>query len=427
MIDEIRLNRQTSAAFKRRLQQARGYFADDESSLDNVARIADKLEYANMSYSIQQAKRATADTLKRLELMQKEYEIYEKAIEEFDFASAKLLRNIPQIDTEDIKDMWFVDSEKINIALLNSILMGNSNVGIRTIFESRSDVDKVDWERTENGKSKITVTFNNGDPAVVLLEGEDYYIAEDGKSYFYNNVRAMLEAAGTTVDYQQTPGGGSTIGISLGGMLLKTLVEGEDYEIGVDEKAHFMDEAHGPLPPGANPNNEQMRRLIEVALGEVGYHEKNKDGKEGSGNYTKYGDWYNSDGKKWCAMFVSWCANEIGLSTDVMLKFAAVDEGRQWYKDEERYFLRDSEYEPKEGDTIFFKNQKSGQNHVGLVTAYDAENKTVYTVEGNTSDMVGLKQYKMSDTYITGFGSNGGDSFGTIPTGSSDGSGAKID
>ena len=119
---------------------------------------------------------------------------------------------------------------------------------VRATFESRDDVEKVEWERTEEGKSRVTITYNDGREPQVLLEGLDYYIKDD-KSYFYNNVRTILEAQGVKVEWQEAPGGGSTIGVRQGGVLVKTLEEGTDYFIGADGKAHFLDMAYGPLPP----------------------------------------------------------------------------------------------------------------------------------------------------------------------------------
>jgi len=134
---------------------------------------------------------------------------------------------------------------------------------VRATFESRDDVEKVEWERTEEGKSRVTITYNDGREPQVLLEGLDYYIKDD-KSYFYNNVRTILEAQGVKVEWQEAPGGGSTIELSLpvkmpAGteyMALATLVEGKDYFIGPLGKAHFLDMTYGPLPPAANKSSE---------------------------------------------------------------------------------------------------------------------------------------------------------------------------
>ena len=54
--------------------------------------------------------------------------------------------------------------------------------------------------------------------------------------------------------------------------------------------------------------------FIEILKSEVGYIEKasnhNLDDKKanpGDANFTKYGDWYGSNGVYWCQQFISWC------------------------------------------------------------------------------------------------------------------------
>lgn len=55
--------------------------------------------------------------------------------------------------------------------------------------------------------------------------------------------------------------------------------------------------------------------FIEVLKSEVGYIEKasnnkldSKTSNPGSANFTKYGEWYKSNGVYWCQQFISWCA-----------------------------------------------------------------------------------------------------------------------
>lgn len=60
---------------------------------------------------------------------------------------------------------------------------------------------------------------------------------------------------------------------------------------------------------------------------------------------------------------------------------------------------------------------RSGQNHTGIVTGYDSKSKTVFTIEGNTKDRVARRSYKLTDTYIVGYGKNGG-----VTEGQTDGS-----
>ena len=49
----------------------------------------------------------------------------------------------------------------------------------------------------------------------------------------------------------------------------------------------------------------QRSEIIAIAAKEIGY-------KEYQGNNNKYGVWYGMNNQPWCAMFVSWCADQVG-------------------------------------------------------------------------------------------------------------------
>ena len=51
-----------------------------------------------------------------------------------------------------------------------------------------------------------------------------------------------------------------------------------------------------------------LQDFIDVAENQVGYEES-------SDGTTTYGEWYGLPTGAWCAMFVSWCANEAGIMT----------------------------------------------------------------------------------------------------------------
>ena len=62
--------------------------------------------------------------------------------------------------------------------------------------------------------------------------------------------------------------------------------------------------------------------IVIVAKFQVG----NIDGKP-------YWSWYGFDHRvEWCACFVSWCANESGISDITIPKFSRVEDGIQWFK-----------------------------------------------------------------------------------------------
>lgn len=141
-------------------------------------------------------------------------------------------------------------------------------------------------------------------------------------------------------------------------------------------------------------------KFINIALGEVGYQEMDANGKTGtSGNYTKYGAWYGINPGAWCAMYVSWCANQAGVPTNIIPKYASVQIGMDWYKNKGLFQYKES-YTPKAGDIMFMKS--NGASHTGIVLYCDGT--TLYTVEGNTSDMCACRKYSVTNSKITGYG-----------------------
>lgn len=145
------------------------------------------------------------------------------------------------------------------------------------------------------------------------------------------------------------------------------------------------------------PNVDYAARLVKIATEEIGYQ-------EGPNNDTKYGKWYNLNYEPWCAMFVSWCANQAGISTDIIPKYCGCTAGMEWFIEKELFQTRESEYLPKAGDVVFFRNSgdKSGSSHTGIVYACDGIK--VYTIEGNASDMCKKNSYYLGSTYIVGYG-----------------------
>lgn len=131
--------------------------------------------------------------------------------------------------------------------------------------------------------------------------------------------------------------------------------------------------------------------IVDVAIGELGYTE------EGN-NSTKYGKWYGANGAAWCHMFVSWCANQAGVSTSIVPKTASTTSGMNWFKNK-GLFKYKGKYTPKRGDIVYFK---TGRNHVGIVEKVSGS--TLHTVEGNTSDKVARRTYPLNHSTITGYG-----------------------
>lgn len=180
---------------------------------------------------------------------------------------------------------------------------------------------------------------------------------------------------------------------------------------------------------------DQRTDIVNIAKSQVGYQEGSSSSQlsgtsYGGKNYTEYGRWYGLQ-DMWCAMFVSWCANTAGVSSSVVPKHCFTPTGLQWFKDRGRAYSRktvaNGGYTPKAGDIIYFKSSRNNNstNHVGIVTKYS--NRTVYTVEGNTSSAtistnggaVCEKSYSIDNTYIVYICSPAYKSSGSTSSGSS--------
>ena len=146
----------------------------------------------------------------------------------------------------------------------------------------------------------------------------------------------------------------------------------------------------------ANINNDELylalhsekgkEDLVDVALDELGviFDE--------SSNSTPYGRWYynnidNTDdfpGAAWCAMYVSYNLNKLGADVPM---YAAVSYGATNFQNEaangngEWHWAYEG-YVPRRGD-IFFTD-----GHTGIVMAANSED--LYTIEGNTTDDLGV-------------------------------------
>lgn len=156
--------------------------------------------------------------------------------------------------------------------------------------------------------------------------------------------------------------------------------------------------------------------IVSIAQSQLGYQEGGSPNQlsgqiYGGVNHTEYGAWYGAQ-DMWCAMFVSWCADLAGVSTDVIPSHSFTPNGLQWFANRGQAYAREEveagSYTPQPGDLVYFKSSRNTRttNHVGLVTGY-ADGR-LYTIEGNVAaagattngGMVVAKSYPITNTYI---------------------------
>lgn len=164
--------------------------------------------------------------------------------------------------------------------------------------------------------------------------------------------------------------------------------------------------------------------VLRIAQNEIGYKEKkskskldDKTANAGTANYTKYGrdfdekypNFYNGkkNGYAWCDQFVDWCfVTAFGVKDALRLLCqpekslgAGCTYSLKYYEENNQLFDT-----PEVGDQIFFSDtsNKNKCSHTGLV--YDVDRTSVYTIEGNTSNEVAIRVYKLGDKKIVGYG-----------------------
>lgn len=140
---------------------------------------------------------------------------------------------------------------------------------------------------------------------------------------------------------------------------------------------------------------EGAQKLINIAKKEIGNNESD-------GTHMKYETYMGFGGSDpWCAMFVSWCANEAGfIDSGIIPKYASCSDGVSWFESKNQFHREGTGYTPQPGDIVFFGD--GGGSHTGIVVSADANN--VYTIEGNTSDMVAEKTRPRATGYVYGYG-----------------------
>lgn len=132
--------------------------------------------------------------------------------------------------------------------------------------------------------------------------------------------------------------------------------------------------------------------IVAVAISQIG-----------NINGEPYWSWYGWETRvAWCACFVSWCANECGyIEAGIIPMFAWCPYGVQWFQD--RALWQDNSYIPEPGDIIFFDWEQDGVcDHVGIVEYVEGE--YVHTVEGNTSNSVARRTYRIGSVSVFGYG-----------------------
>ena len=126
---------------------------------------------------------------------------------------------------------------------------------------------------------------------------------------------------------------------------------------------------------------------------------------------AKYNRWYGAvNGNytySWCQTFLSWCAEQAEIGTDVFPKAVSVASAYAAFAGQKRYqksAAQGGSYTPRAGDVAFYSENGDADalSHVGLVTG--TADGTLYTIEGNVSNQVQRCERQLDSVQIIGYG-----------------------
>lgn len=153
---------------------------------------------------------------------------------------------------------------------------------------------------------------------------------------------------------------------------------------------------------GTNIDPEEFERILATTASDMVAIAQSQIGQTGG---QPYWSWYGFGSRvEWCAIFVSWCADQCGyIGAGIVPKFASCGVGVQWFQNRGQWLPGSATPEP--GMLIFFRwygSDSSIADHVGIVER--VESGRVYTIEGNANDQVRQNSYPIGYGEIKGYG-----------------------
>jgi CHAP domain len=151
----------------------------------------------------------------------------------------------------------------------------------------------------------------------------------------------------------------------------------------------------------AGPSTGQM--IADIATRELGVAEE----PAGSNNGARIAEYRTATAGSgvgpWCAYFCSWVTAQAGVP------IGANGQGEGWvpavqqWADQSGKWIPAGQGAPQVGDLVVFDRGNDGVlDHIGVVTQV-ADDGTITTVEGNSSDAVSQRTYSANDSTLNGF------------------------
>jgi hypothetical protein len=282
-----------------------------------------------------------------------------------------------------------------------SVAVGDSD---NVVLQSVNNYKEQGWQFKKNSDGSYTISSLSNTSKVLDVSGGSDQNGANIQIYTSNSTNAQKfyireTSSGSGVYYLQ-PECSQTRVIDLAGNNTADNTNIQLYSNNNSAAQQFTIEKADASGFTTKPVVSKRQQVIDIARSQIGI-------REGSNNYTKYGVWYGNyvhssiyQHAAWCAMFVSWCGNQAGLSSDVFYYHAYCPSGVSWYQSKGRWQWKG--YVPKMGDIVYYDwNGDRVVDHVGLVESYS--NGNITTIEGNYSDQVKRRTINYKSSSIFGY------------------------
>lgn len=149
----------------------------------------------------------------------------------------------------------------------------------------------------------------------------------------------------------------------------------------------FADSTQTPAAETSDVRTRTVNAVVDAARSKIGYYES---------LVNEFTTWYYGveTEAQWCAIFVSWCADQGNALGIAVPKRSTVESMRRWFVKRGEYYPATSDYVPQKGDIVFINTAVDGTDavhHVEIVTESgfitSKRTKKVKCIGGNTSDL----------------------------------------
>ncbi len=169
------------------------------------------------------------------------------------------------------------------------------------------------------------------------------------------------------------------------------------------ENAEYWSALFGGVVQTGNPRTD----LLTVAVSQIGYRENKEnylENPEGeTRNYSRYGAWAGQPYGSWNAAFACFCLNYAGIPEEAMPRET---DASRWVQTllERGLFRQAGEYQPRQGELLFYTDPDTGAASVGIIWQVDAGEGVVTTIEGAVNHAVDTSLVVLSHETVIGFG-----------------------